>query len=88
MMRTLLRKTLNPSFADTVAGLERRFQRQDRKYAVVGQVATSPEDVAEVLTPNYDPDTAPRGYSGRKVTLIAAGTAFYVYVYAAGILYV
>ena len=49
MMRTLLRKTLNPSFADTMAGLERRFQRQDRKYAVVGQVATSPEDVAEVL---------------------------------------
>ena len=40
------------------------------------------------MTPNYDPDTAPRGYSGRKVTLIAAGTAFYVYVYAAGILYV
>jgi hypothetical protein len=88
MMKSLLRKALNPSFTDTMAGLERKFQRQDRKYAVVGQVVTSPEDVAEVLTPNYDPDTAPRGYSGRKVILIATGTAFYVYVYAAGILYV
>ena len=87
-MKTLLRKAFAPSFADTMAGLERQFKRQDRKYAIVGQVTSSPEDVAEVLTPNYDPDTAPRGYSGRKVTLIAAGAAFYVYVYAAGILHV
>lgn len=89
MIRHLLSQAVNPSFVDTMASLERQFQRQERRHERYGRVVTSPEEVNEVLSPNYDPndpanadDAAPR-----RIVAIIAGTACYVFVYAAGILH-
>lgn len=89
MIKQLLSRAVAPSFADTMASLERQFQRQERRHERYGRVVTSPEEVSEVLAPNYDPndpantdDAAPR-----RIIAIVAGTACYVFVYAAGILH-